>query len=85
MDYLDKAEILWEFIQDERDNEEFERFFDWADLGLPIAVAVANNLCEINENGEAILDETWKVFCQIFENDENGIYEDLEDFYLQAE
>jgi hypothetical protein len=56
-----KAQILVEFINRYSDEEAFEEFFVYNDLGLPLAVAVFNDLCQLNDKGIIALDETFTM------------------------
>ena len=37
----------------------FEDFFAYNDLGIPLAVAVSSELCELNKRGHEVIDETY--------------------------
>lgn len=54
-----KAEILVEFLKRKADKEIYDDFFAFNDLGLPLAVVIANDLCDLNEKGVSILNETY--------------------------
>jgi hypothetical protein len=64
-----KCEIvgaLWLFYREEaRDNEDWSNFFDYNDIGLPMAYCIAQGLVTAVEDGEAekIIDETWTMLC----------------------
>lgn len=61
MELKTKAQILVEFINRYSDEEAFEEFFVYNDLGLPLAVAVFNDLCQLNDKGIIALDETFTM------------------------
>ena len=60
----EKAEIIFEFINDYRGDEAFEDFFSYNDLGVPLAVMIVNDLVILNEGGVEVIDETWKNLCE---------------------
>ena len=63
LDTREKAEIIFEFINDYREDEAFEKFFLYNDLGVPMAVMIVNDLVILNEGGIQVLDETWESLC----------------------
>jgi hypothetical protein len=63
LDTREKAEIIFEFINDFRGDEAFEDFFSYNDLGVPMAVMIVNDLIILNEGGVQVLDETWESLC----------------------
>ena len=79
MDNRTKAEILVQFTQDNLNDELYEDFFDYNDLGIPMAISVMQDLVILTDEGENHLDETWKELCQLFGADPNGEYENIDD------
>jgi hypothetical protein len=64
LDTREKAEIIFEFINDYRGDEAFEDFFSYNDLGVPLAVMIVNDLVILNNGGVEVLDETWESLCE---------------------
>ena len=79
MELIDKANILVEFIQDYSNDNDYDDFFIYNDLGLPIAICYVNNLIDFKNDGEELINETYKELCDLFNADENEDYESLED------
>lgn len=79
MDNRTKAEILVQFTQDEFNSGDYEEFFDYNDLGVPLAIAINNDLVILTDAGEQLLDETWKDLCLLFEADPDNEYESIDD------
>ena len=52
-------QILVDFLNRYAEEVAFDEFFAYNDLGLPLAVSVFNNLCELNEKGISALEETY--------------------------
>lgn len=74
----EKAEIIFEFINEYSYQEVFEDFFTYNDLGVPMAVMIVNELIEINEKGQEVFDETWLSLCEeLNDADPNYDYESL--------
>ena len=74
-----KAEIIKEFIEENYLDDLYEDFFDYNDLGVPIAIAIVSDLVILTKEGEDLLNETWIELCEIFGSDPNEEYENLED------
>lgn len=64
MDSKQKAVILVQFLQEEHENPLFNDFFDYNDLGMPLAVAVEADLCNLTEEGLEVLNETYRLLCE---------------------
>lgn len=70
---------LWLFYRDEADKlEEWKEFFNWADIALPLAFSVDNNYVSgLKAEGRAVVNETWSVFCEMIDIDEDQEYTDV--------
>ena len=79
MDSRSKAEILVQFTQDSFNDEVYEDFFDYNDLGIPMAIAIIQDLVILTDAGELLLNETWKEMCDLFGADPDGEYESVDD------
>jgi hypothetical protein len=79
MDNRTKAEILVQFTQDEFNSGEYDEFFDYNDLGIPLSIAITQDMVILTNEGENLLEETWKELCLLFEADPNGEYETIDD------
>ena len=60
-----RCEILSELWMNYRDNEEFEEFIEYNDLGLPMAHLIAENLVEATRQGEIYIDETFELLLNV--------------------
>ena len=79
MEIKDKAEILVQFTQDEFNSGEYDEFFDYNDLGIPMAIAVTQDMVILTDSGEELLDETWKELCLLFDANPDDEYESIDD------
>ena len=79
MEIKDKAILLVEFIQANFTNPKFNEFFDYNDLGLPLAVAFENDLCTLNDKGTEVLNETYDLMLEEYGVDKDKTYETLDD------
>lgn len=66
-----------------RHDEGFEDFFDYNDLGLPIAVLVAEEIMELTPRAEIYLMETWDLLIAALDIEDKE-YETLEEMFFEA-
>lgn len=59
--FENKAEILAELWQDYRNDEEFQDFVSYNDLGLPLAYSVANGIVEKSPMVEQFVEESFRL------------------------
>lgn len=71
---------LWLFFKD-TENETWSEFFEWADLGLPLAYMRWQELVELKPEAINLIDETWLVFCEMIDIDPEGEYANLSDAF----
>ena len=79
MDNRTKAEILVQFTQDEFNSGEYEEFFDYNDLGIPLSIAVTQDMVILTDAGEQLLEETWIELCLLFDANPDDEYESIDD------
>ena len=79
MDNRTKAEILVQFTQDEFNSGEYDEFFDYNDLGIPMSIALTQDMIILTDSGEALLEETWKELCLLFDANPDDEYESIDD------
>jgi hypothetical protein len=77
--FFNKANILADLWTDYRDDEDFQDFIVYNDLGLPLAYALANNIIEENELVENFINETFSLLLLGLEIKEDTGFEVLED------
>ena len=75
----DKAQIIVEFTQDSFLDEEYSAFFDDNDLGVPLAIAVTQDMVDLTDSGLMIFEETWRDLCDLFDASPEESYEQLAD------
>ena len=79
MDNRTKAEILVQFTQDEFNSGEYEEFFDYNDLGIPLSIAITQDMVILTDSGEQLLNETWNELCLLFNANPDDEYESIDD------
>jgi hypothetical protein len=83
MDNRTKAEILVQFTQDEFNSGEYEEFFDYNDLGIPLSIAITQDMVILTDSGEQLLEETWKELCLLFDANPDDEYESIDDLTVK--
>lgn len=83
MDNRTKAEILVQFTQDEFNSGEYDEFFDYNDLGIPLSIAITQDMVILTDAGEQLLEETWIELCNLFNANPNSEYETIDDLTIQ--
>jgi len=83
MDNRTKAEILVQFTQDNFNDEMYSEFFDYNDLGIPLSIAIMQDMVILTDSGEQLLEETWIELCLLFEADPNDEYENIDDLTVK--
>jgi hypothetical protein len=76
--FENQASVLSELWVQYKGEEEFEDFFEYNDLGLPLAFAFAQGIVTHTAELEKCIGETWKLFLEGLEVEDLG-YESLED------
>lgn len=56
-----KLNILADLWLDYKNDDGFQDFVQYNDLGLPLAYLVANNAAKVNNVGERLIEETWDL------------------------
>lgn len=77
--FSNKCEILGSLYMwyKDTDNETWQEFFTWADLGLPLAYLAWQDLATAKPEGKEIIEDTWNVFCEMIAIDPNLKYGNL--------
>ena len=70
--YTDKCSILAELWLNYRNDEEFQDFIEYNDLGLPLAYAIDNNIVKSSEMAQKFVEETFDLFIASLETDDTG-------------
>ena len=81
MDTIQKAEVITEFSTDSVAIKSglHDDFFSYNDLGIPLAIAVNAKLCELNDEGIEIINETFIELCKTMNIDPTKEYNDYDE------
>jgi hypothetical protein len=75
--FENKASILADLWIEYRDDENFNDFFEYNDLGLPLAYAIANGLIDTTDKVSSFIDEAFALLLEGLGQEDTG-YESLE-------
>jgi hypothetical protein len=76
--YSNRLNILSELWLNYRNEEEFKDFFEYNDLGLPLAYVIDNAIVESSEIAERFVNETFDILLAGLDVEDNG-YDSLDD------
>ena len=83
-DFSDKVNILGRFKVLYQDSDSVKDFFDFNDIGLPLAYLASEGLCDISDDGKKYIAETWDIFLSMLGVEDTG-FEDLDEVLAKAE
>lgn len=75
-----QAEIIKKFASDNWGKPEYQEFFEYHDLGVPLSEMYAFGLCEPNDEGIKEINITFEVLCDELGKKYTG-YATVEDFF----
>ena len=78
-----KADILSELWLGYKNDQNFEDFFSYNDLGLPLAYAISNGIVKATEQSNKFIDETFSLLLASLEIEDEG-FDGLDDIFLMA-
>lgn len=70
--YENKCDILAELWINHKNDDEFEDFITYNDLGLPLAYAVSTGIADSNPKIENFINETFEALLEGLERDDEG-------------
>lgn len=83
-----QAEILSQLWMEYRDEDYFRDFFEYADLGLPLAYLLTNKVVARNAETDKFIGDTWEIFLGLVALEDTGfdeLTELLEDLDLNED
>lgn len=84
-DFTKVCEILGLLYANYKEDEEFQDFIDFNDLGLPLAYFASERLCEVSDDGARYIMETWLLFLKGLGLEDTGGWDNLDDVFEAAE
>jgi hypothetical protein len=78
-EFENKLEILGGFYNLYRDDDELNDFFDYNDIGMPLAYLASEGLCELSPDGRKYVAESWDMLLSFTGIEDTG-FENLDQF-----
>jgi hypothetical protein len=78
-----KASILAELWMNYRDDENFDDFISYNDIGLPLAYVLSTGIVKPTEMANRFINETFELLLASLEVEDQG-FEDLDDIFILA-
>jgi len=85
MDFSNKVTILSDLWINYRDDEDFNDFMEYNDLGLPLAYLINTDLAAVTDQGRIYIEETFNLLCAALELDLDGEYNSLIEMFNLSE
>lgn len=82
--FSNKMEILSDLWLNYRDEDQFQDFIDYNDLGLPLAYAMSNALVTGTKKAEEMIDETFSLLITALDIEDIG-FENLDQMFEASE
>ena len=83
-DFSSKVDILGRFKVLYQDTDSVKDFFEFNDIGMPLAYLASEGLCDISEDGKKYIAETWDLFLASLGVEDTG-FEELDEVLMKAE
>ena len=81
MDLISKAKLITAFSHENSEKTEYSDFFEYNDLGVPLAIALSQGHINLRSAGEEVLLETWSDLCEVLRTDPDRGYESIEELF----
>lgn len=82
-DFQGKVTILADLYVNYKDVSEFKDFFEFNDIGLPLAYFVSEKLATASEEGARFIEETFNLFLDSLGIEDTG-FEYLDEVFTKA-
>lgn len=79
--YTNKCDILGELWLSYKQNEDFEDFFEYNDLGLPLAYAISAGIVKATPEAEIFVNETFDLLLGAVGRESDEGFESIEDVF----
>ena len=79
--FSNKTAILADLWTNYRDDDSFQDFIEYNDLGLPLGYIVNTELATATDQGIMYIDETFNLLCAALEIDLDADYESLQQMF----
>jgi hypothetical protein len=80
-----KTSILADIWLNYRDDEEFQDFIEYNDLGLPLAYAISSNIVPSTDKAKNFIEETFALLLSGLDIQEDTGFDNLDDLLQSGE
>jgi hypothetical protein len=84
-DFSNKIIILSDLWINYRDDDDFDDFIQYNDLGLPLAYLINTELAAVTDQGRIYIEETFNLLCAALDIDLDGEYNSLIEMFNKSE
>lgn len=81
--YENKLSILADFWLNYKNDEDYEDFFEYNDIGLPLAYLLSNEIVSGSDKAEKFINETFGLFLEGLEVKDQG-FESLDEILSEV-
>lgn len=74
-----RCEILSNLWLRHKHTKDFADFFEYNDIGLPLAFALSEKIVEVSPIAETYINETFELFCEALGLDSDEEFSDLDE------
>lgn len=86
--FSNRCQVLhdfWLFYKDDPDKgEAWDNFFDWADIGLPLAYMITEGIVTLKKGNENFIDEVWEALCGMLQVDPDANYSGVDELFAAS-
>lgn len=79
--YAERCDILADLWMRYKDDEEFQDFIEYNDIGLPLAYCISSGIVSSSPLAEGFINETFDLFLEGLEREDEG-FESLDDILM---
>lgn len=83
-DFSKRCDLLNRFWMEFREEEAFESYFEYNDIGVPLAFAISEGIVKSTDQSAAYINEAYDLLCETL-NIEIKTYDSLEDMMMEAD
>lgn len=81
--FSNKCHVLGElwlyYREDAQNHDEWQQYFDWADIALPLAYMAWQDLATVKPEAKKYVDDAWITFCEMIGIDATQSYDGIAD------
>ena len=72
------GELWLNYRNEAQTHSDWEQFFSWADIALPLSYMGWQGLATINPDAHQYIEDAWTTFCEMIDIDPSNSYDGIE-------